>query len=96
MTESYLRRTYGLTLKRYTNMMVAQDGRCAVCRRQFGPHLRANVDHRHVPGYKKLLPEEKKKYVRGILCFQCNKFKVGRHTTATAKQIYDYLRKAEK
>ena len=30
------------------------------------------VDHVHVDGYDKMTPEEKKKYVRGLLCSRCN------------------------
>lgn len=30
------------------------------------------IDHIHVPGYKKMLPEEKRKYVRALVCFGCN------------------------
>ncbi len=49
---------YGITVEDYDAMLLAQDGRCAVCDRpMFGPH----IDHDHVTGE-----------VRGLLCRACN------------------------
>src|SRR5712671_223223 len=54
---------------------------CAICRRsESGFKNRLSVDHNH-----------KTHKVRGLLCFFCNKYRVGRNTIETAKEIYDYL-----
>lgn len=83
--DKYLRKKYGITFKKFSDMLVAQDGKCAICRRPFGEKRRPNVDHNHKTGK-----------VRGILCYRCNKFMVGRHTFATIKPVYEYLRKKDK
>lgn len=64
--DKYLFKKYGISLKDWIKM--SKDG-CWICGRKEG---RLNVDHRHVKGYKKLLPEERAKEVRGCLCFMCN------------------------
>jgi hypothetical protein len=54
-----LKDRYGLTPERFDEMVVDQEGRCAICRREFPqtPH----VDHDHETGK-----------VRGLLCRRCN------------------------
>jgi len=50
---------YGLTREQYDVMMSEQEGRCAICRKEFiGP---PHVDHDH-----------RTKAVRGLLCKTCN------------------------
>ena len=54
-------RRYGITVAQYDEMLVAQDGRCAIClgakeRRHF------DIDHDHETGR-----------VRGLLCNRCNR-----------------------
>jgi len=55
----YLRKEYGLTLAEYDAMLAAQDGCCAICRKQHKRRLA--VDHDHNTGR-----------VRGLLCSSCN------------------------
>lgn len=64
-----LYQTYGITLEEWEQMYKEQNETCFICKRLYP---RMCVDHVHVPGFKKMLPEDKKKYVRGILCFMCN------------------------
>lgn len=60
----------------------AQEGCCAVCGRPESDFSRRlAVDHSHVSGK-----------VRGLLCFVCNKFLVGRHTVTSAYAVYQYLK----
>jgi Recombination endonuclease VII len=66
LKDERLYKTYGITLIDF-NVMAA-DG-CNICGTKEG---RLCVDHIHVAGFKKMPPEEKFKYVRGILCFLCN------------------------
>jgi len=61
-----LYRTYGITIDDWNYM--AEDG-CWICKRKDG---RLCVDHIHVRKFKQMEPEDKQKYVRGILCFMCN------------------------
>ena len=64
--------------------LIAKHGdQCAICKRprtDFKNKL--SLDHNHRSGQ-----------VRGLLCFYCNKYKVGRHSLETAKTVYDYLKK---
>lgn len=54
-----LRRFYGISPEEYDAMLLQQDNRCAICKREFeeSPHL----DHDHDSGW-----------VRGLLCGSCN------------------------
>jgi hypothetical protein len=52
-----LKRRYGLTMTRYTELASAQAGLCAICQDR-GP---LTVDHDHLSGE-----------VRGLLCHLCN------------------------
>ena len=77
-----LRQKYGLTLYQYQKLYRMQNGRCGICFREFDK-LKPNVDHDH-----------RDKNVRGILCFFCNKYRVGRAHTEDAylfRRIADYL-----
>lgn len=57
-----LRRTYGITLEQYNEMLREQNGRCKICgRKQPSRGKCFPVDHDHKTGA-----------VRGILCYQCN------------------------
>lgn len=59
--KSYLKRTYGLTVEQYDEMLAAQGGGCAICGRPPRDDISLHVDHCHRTGD-----------VRGILCFRCN------------------------
>ena len=58
---SYLKRTYGITLEEYDEMLERQGGRCAICRCEPRPDISLHVDHAHATGA-----------LRGLLCFSCN------------------------
>lgn len=69
------RTKYGISIADYDLMLVAQGGRCAVCRTNRpgkGRNRFFCVDHRHVPGFEQMPPEEKRLRVRGLLCVTCN------------------------
>lgn len=58
----HLKRTFGITLEDYNNMLAAQNHACAVCCKPATESTRAlAVDHCHSTGR-----------VRGLLCFRCN------------------------
>jgi Recombination endonuclease VII len=59
-------RERGMSVSEYDRMVAAQNGVCAICRRQSrsvrcGKVLRLSVDHDHVTGR-----------VRGLICNRCN------------------------
>jgi len=70
---------YGLTLEDWLELYRLQGGRCPVCGNELKG--RTNIDHFHVRQWNKKSAEERKKYVRGILCFFCNKYYLGRGVT---------------
>src|SRR4051812_36828660 len=59
--KSHLKRTFGLTVEQYDEMLAAQGGGCAICRCPPREDSSLHVDHDHRTGR-----------VRGILCFRCN------------------------
>jgi hypothetical protein len=67
----YLNRTYGLSRDEYANILLTQDGRCAICRTDTPGEIIKEwaVDHDHAccPGKKSC-----GKCVRGLLCRACN------------------------
>lgn len=52
---------YGITKARFDELMVEQDGVCAICRNEFKNDKDTHIDHCH-----------DSMRVRGILCGQCN------------------------
>lgn len=66
-----LYKTYGITLDDWKDMYKKQGGVCEICKTLPKSGVLC-VDHIHKKGYKKMPPEEKKKYVRALVCFLCN------------------------
>jgi hypothetical protein len=62
---------YGLSLEEWKAMLEEQGGVCAVCQK-VPPNGRLCTDHHHAPKWKKMPPEQRKRYVRGLLCAYCN------------------------
>lgn len=58
--EIKLKKLYGLTLADFNEMLVAQNGVCAICREPSSKTL--SVDHCHKTGV-----------IRGLLCSNCNR-----------------------
>jgi hypothetical protein len=81
--------TYGISQDEWIALLKAQDWVCPVC---LGKDKKWNTDHEHVPGWKHMPPEERKKYVRGVLCFYCNHKRVhSRMPSDMAQRITDYI-----
>jgi len=82
---------YGLVENEWQAILERQGGVCAVCKK-LPPSGRLVTDHEHVKGWKKLPPEKRKMYVRGVLCWTCNHYYVGRGITADkARNVVTYL-----
>lgn len=73
---------YGLTLDDWLTLLEDQGWVCPVCMK---PALHWNTDHEHVPGWKLMPPEQRRRYVRGVLCVRCNYRLV--HSTANAATV---------
>lgn len=87
-------RKYGLTLEEWVHMWDTQGGVCPICLR---PMTRPVVDHIHVKGWKKMPPDERKKYVRALLCWICNTRILTRGITPEKlDRAAAYLRRYEK
>jgi len=59
-TGAWRKRKYGLTPKQFSDLVVAQNAKCAICDNTVDGAL--HVDHQHVT-----------KIVRGLLCGKCNR-----------------------
>lgn len=82
---------YGLTLEAWEAILERQGGVCAVCEK-LPKSGQLHIDHDHRPGWKDKPPEERAKAVRGLLCFFCNQYYVGRSITiAKARNVVAYL-----
>lgn len=74
----YIYKTYGITQEQYEVMLKSQNGCCKICGKpetkkdKSGTVCSLAIDHVHVDGFDELQPEEKAKYVRGLLCYRCN------------------------
>ena len=82
---------YGLSKLEWQARLVWQRGVCAICKK-LPKTGRLCIDHEHVKGWKKMPPEERKKYVRGLLCWVCNHYYCGRGITIDkAENLVRYL-----
>lgn len=82
-------RKYGLTEMDWLAMASMQGWVCPICQRRTRKFV---TDHEHVPGWAKRPPDERKRYVRGLLCVYCN-FRVvpSRMTAEEAYRMVAYL-----
>lgn len=86
---------YGLSLDEWMAHFVAQGSVCAACKR-YPQSGRLCVDHEHVRGWKKMPAEERKVYVRGLLCWTCNHYYLARGMSpAIAGNVKEYLERYE-
>lgn len=82
---------YGLQLSEWETILKHQGYVCAICKK-VPSSGRFVVDHVHVRGFKKMMPDEKRQYVRGICCTHCNRFYLAKGITVEkAQNIVTYL-----
>ncbi|MEI7847934.1 MAG: endonuclease domain-containing protein [Chloroflexota bacterium] len=82
---------YGLTAAEYQTLKNSHGGACWICG-SVPTSGRLNVDHAHVKGWSKMLPGDRKKHVRGLLCFVCNHRMLTRGVTIERlSRAIDYL-----
>lgn len=86
---------YGIGYLEFSMMWNRQGGVCAICKR-LPKSGKLCIDHEHVKGFKKFPLEKKRKFVRGLICYQCNRFVVGRWGTLPKLQnAVEYLESYE-
>ena len=79
--DRYLRRTYNITEAEYNVIFKYQHSRCGACGKkkdEFTSHLA--VDHDHRTGL-----------VRGLLCYYCNRWVIGKHRPEKIIGAANYL-----
>lgn len=82
---------YGLSEPEWLVIAEKQKGACYICEKEPSTG-RLCIDHEHVKGWKKMPPEKRKLYVRGLLCWVCNHYYVGRGISIfKAKNVVKYL-----
>ncbi len=72
---------YGITEEQYLSQLKKQEDCCALCRKHkscFSYSL--HQDHNHKTGVN-----------RGIVCYYCNKFRIGRADLASSEALYAYM-----
>ena len=80
---------YGLTEREFFEMARNQNDLCPICGQL---PSRWVVDHEHVPGWKLRSPQNRRKYVRGLVCWYCNwRFLAKGITVERACNLADYL-----
>lgn len=77
--------TYGITLKEWEMMFDKQQSVCYICKTMPKSKILC-VDHIHIKSFKKMKPMDKKKYVRGLLCYMCNTGLKGFEKTVDGKR----------
>jgi Recombination endonuclease VII len=86
---------YGLTAEEWLKILADQNNVCFICQK-YPSTGRLCVDHYHVPKWKSLPPEQRKLWIRGILCWFCNHSYVGRAITVQkAERVVQYLKEFE-
>lgn len=78
----HLKKTYGISLQQYNELLEKQQHSCAVCGKHADKEKKSlAVDHNHKTGE-----------IRGLLCSHCNYRVVGRWTDGTLlRKVVDYI-----
>lgn len=92
-------KTYGITDIMWNVLFISQRHVCAICKTMPVSGILC-IDHIHQKGFKNMPPEEKAKYVRGLLCYMCNvaikgfdKTVDGRRNRQRLEGTYEYFKK---
>lgn len=70
---------YGLTILDWREIVSRQGYCCPICKRIL--EKSTNIDHLHVQGWRRMKPENRKLWVRGVTCWWCNKSFLARGIT---------------
>lgn len=85
---------YGLSVDAWKRILIKQDGACGACHK-VPKSARLVIDHEHVRGWKAMKTEDRWPYVRGLLCYMCNHYRLARGATidnlkGAAQYLIDY------
>lgn len=82
---------YGMSETEWLRMLSGQGWECPICGKV--PKTgRFVTDHEHVRGWKAMPDEQRKKYVRGITCWMCNRYLLARGISIeVATNVTKYL-----
>jgi hypothetical protein len=83
-------RKYGLSWSDWVCLRPSQG--CSICEK-VPKSGRLCIDHEHVRGFKGMTAAEKRKHVRGLACFRCNRYKIAANTLDSATRVVQYLRR---
>ncbi len=87
---------YGLSRDEFKAILKSQDNTCPICEKTPSTG-RWNIDHHHVKGWSKMPPEQRKLYVRGVVCWFCNRYYMSKAISIRkAENVAEYLRRYEK
>jgi hypothetical protein len=87
---------YGLTEQEWRAILDRQGGVCYVCEQE-PKKGRLCIDHEHAKGWKKMPPDQRKRFVRGLLCWFCNRQYLCRGITVERSQrVTLYLQEYER
>ena len=87
---------YGMDERDFRDLAVPQGWACGVCG-NLPDSGRLFIDHEHVVGWKKMPPQERRKYIRGLACYRCNRFILNaRITFKLLRLAADYLERYER
>lgn len=79
--EYNLKRKYGINSSDYEELLIKQNGNCALCpKTESRPGYKLAVDHCHSTGK-----------VRGLLCYECNRSLSKNKDTDYYKKVIEYL-----
>lgn len=84
---------YGLTLESW-NYLADLQGRICPIHGRLPSTGRLNIDHRHVNGWAQMSPGQRALYIRGLICWTCNRLYVGRGITVQISEaVTAYLKR---
>ena len=86
---------YGLSMEEWEAMAAAQDHKCFICQKE-PKKGKLCIDHYHQPKWKSLPADQRKLFVRCLLCWFCNHYYLSRGITiAKAKRVVECLEQFE-
>lgn len=86
---------YGLKLEDWQAILARQNGACGACG-NVPKSGKMSIDHQHVRGWKDMKAEDRRQYVRGLLCYMCNHYRLARGATVSNLEgAAAYLRRYE-
>lgn len=91
-TKATLKR-YGLSENEWRALLERQGGVCAICLKEPSKG-RLCIDHEHVKGWKAMPSDQRKLFVRGLLCWFCNHWYLARGITIEkSERVTEYLKR---